>query len=524
MQQISAAERVGFQASASWRPTIEGFAITVAVFIGLYWMTGLSLVDTWARTGMFRYAFLIFPISAWLVWGKRKELAAAQEPAVCLWALVLLGGVVFASFLGRITNVDIVQHAAFVATFPVLVLLFFGTGVTRALLFPLAYLVFAIPAGHSAVQPLQHITAVMSVHLLQWTGVPVLLQDSHYILTPSTAWEVAEACSGIRFFTACTAIGSLFAYLFFTSYWRRAIFIIASMIVPIIANGLRVYFTILIGETFGLKYAQGTDHLIFGWQFFGTVLFLLLLVGWFLREPPPEEPAPKSEDTRLHAPGWKQVFPAGLAAVAILLSAPAWAYISQPAISAAPPVNIALTEAGGWTRQGDLDSFAWQPSFGGVDVVAAGRYAGSGSHVSLYAGKYVGAQVRGHDLLAYDNTLFDSGRWRVGETGRRQISLPGGHKQIVREVVLQNAAGERLVWYWYSVNGSPFTSPVHVRASQAWEQLRGATLKSSVIAVSTPMSKGQRQSSEAALEHFVRAMVPQLERKLAAAPSPGASS
>ncbi|HET6724910.1 MAG TPA: exosortase A [Gammaproteobacteria bacterium] len=525
MQQISAAERITFQGAASWRTALGGFGITTVLFIGLYWMTGLSLVETWARTGMFRYAFLIFPISAWLVWGKRKDLAVAHNPAICLWALIPLAAVAFGWFLGRITNVDLVQHVAFVATFPILVLLFFGTGVARALLFPLVYLLFAIPAGHSAVQPLQHVTAQISVHLLQWTGMPVLLYDNHYILTPSIPrpWEVAEACSGIRFFTACTAIGSLFAYLFFVSYWRRAAFIFASMIVPIIANGLRVYFTILIGETFGLKYAQGTDHMIFGWQFFGTVLFLLLLVGWFLREPPAEEAAPKPAESHPAAPGFKQVLMAGVAAAVVFAAAPAWAFISQPAISAAPPVRVTVNQIGGWTQQGDLNSIIWQPSFSGADAIVAGRYAGDDTVVSLYASKYVGAQVRGHDLLAYENVLFDSDRWHAGERRQRRIPLPDGSSQIVGEVVLQNAGRQRLMWYWYDVDGSQFTSPSRVRAWQAWEQLRGVALKSSVIAVSTPIEADQRASAEAALTDFVQAVAPQVERQLAAA-SRGSSS
>ncbi|HET7586548.1 MAG TPA: exosortase A [Gammaproteobacteria bacterium] len=522
MQQISVTERVAFQGAASWRPAIEGFAVTAVAFIGLYWMTGLSLVDTWARTGMFRYAFLIFPISAWLVWSKRKDLAAEQEPAICLWALIPLAGIVFVWFLGRITNVDVVQQSAFVATFPVLVLLFFGVGVTRALLFPLVYLVFAIPAGQSAVGPLQTLTAAMSVKFLQWSDVPVLL-EGHFITTPWMVAHVAHACSGIRFLTACTAVGSLFAYLFFTSYWRRAVFIFASMIVPIVANGLRVYFTILIGGTFGLEYAQGTDHMIFGWQFFGSVLFLLLLAGWFLREPPPAEPVPTPVNDRARAPGLKQVLGAAIGAVVVLAAAPAWAFLSQPAISNSPSAMIALDQVSGWTRQGDLSALAWRPSFDGADLVTGGRYAQNGAPVSLYAGKYVGAQVHGHDLLAYENALFDPDRWSVGETRQRVIRLPDGSSQKVRELVLQNAGEQRLVWYWYSIGGREFTSPVRVRAWQAWEQLRGATLESSVIAVSAPVETGHREQAEATLQTFVRAVAPQIEQNMAAA-SRGASS
>ncbi len=153
------------------------------------------------------------------------------------------------------------------------------------LAFPLAYLVvFAVPWGDGLVGPLQDITAHFAVRALELTGTPVLL-NGREIITPSAVWMVADACSGVKFFIACSALGCLYAYLMYQRWWKRVVFVALAAVVPVIANGLRVYFTILIGDTWGLKYATGTDHMIFGWQFFGTVLVLLLLVGWFFRDP-----------------------------------------------------------------------------------------------------------------------------------------------------------------------------------------------------------------------------------------------
>jgi exosortase A len=499
--------------AVAWRPALVAFGLLLALFLGVFWSTGLSLVATWARTGMFRYAFLIFPISAWLVWRKRDELAALYEPTVCPWALALLFGAMFTWFIGWMVNVNLLMHVAFIATFPIMVLLIFGARVFRALLFPMIYLVFAIPAGHSAVLPLQQITAAMSVQLLQWTGVPVLLQGGHFIFTPSTSWKVAEACSGIRFFTACTAIGSLFAYLFFTSYWRRAAFIVASMIVPIVANGLRVYFTILIGETFGLKYAQGTDHIVFGWQFFGTVLFLLLLVGWFLRQPP-EEPETAPRGTAGRGSGLKPVLAAAVAGAVVLVAAPAWAAIDSAAVTPGTR-HLIFDGAGHWTRQGNLFAKVWSPRFSGADRVIAGRYAGGGrEHGSLFAARYFGAQIKDHDMLAYWNTFYDKDRWRATATRHRVIEFGDSKRWTVQEMVLRHGQSRRLVWYWYNINGLGETEPVWVRAHQAWNQLRGKSLVSSVVALSVAFPRGGKANAVADLRDFARATVPSLRQKL----------
>lgn len=508
MNHVNSVEQITVRSKSSWRLSLDGFAVVAVAFIALYWTTGYSLVATWARTGMFQYAFLIFPISGWLIWRQRHELAATHEPSVCIAAMPLLAATVFVWLLGRIANVDVLQHAAFVATLPVLVLVFFGVSVARALMFPLVYLIFAIPAGQSAVGPLQTVTATMSVKFLQWSGVPVLL-NGHFITTPWMVAHVAEACSGIRFFLACTALGSLFAYLMFTSYWRRFAFIVASMIVPIIANGLRVYFTILIGGTFGLQYAEGTDHLIFGWQFFGTVLFLLFLAGWFLREPPQEIESRGAVDGSTPIP-WPRMLAAVAGTLAVLVAATASAaWMQRGAIAKTGPAIIALAAPQGWTAS--AGGFDWQPRFAGADRRLAAHYTDGSRQVMLFAAAYSGAQINGHDLLAYENGLFDRDRWSIGDSRIRTVTLTGGSTFAARQLVLQSRFGRRMVWYWYRVDDRRLTDKAWVRGWQAWEQLNGASLNSAVVAIATDFPRGEAPRAAATLEHFLRAVYPRLE-------------
>ena len=61
--------------------------------------------------------------------------------------------------------------------------------------------------------------------------------------------------------------------------------------VPVIANGLRAYMIVMIGHLSGMKLAVGVDHIIYGWLFFGLVMFLMFWIGNFWRED--ESPAPE---------------------------------------------------------------------------------------------------------------------------------------------------------------------------------------------------------------------------------------
>ncbi len=76
--------------------------------------------------------------------------------------------------------------------------------------------------------------------LLHLFGVPavsngVLIHAGRYY------FEVAEACSGAKFVIAMLAFGVLVANVCFVSWRRRIGFMVAALVVPVIANGLRAF-------------------------------------------------------------------------------------------------------------------------------------------------------------------------------------------------------------------------------------------------------------------------------------------
>jgi hypothetical protein len=62
-------------------------------------------------------------------------------------------------------------------------------------------------------------------------------------------------------------------------------------VVPVIANGLRAYMIVMIGHLSGMALATGVDHLIYGWLFFGLVMFIMFWIGSYWREDTAAAPA-----------------------------------------------------------------------------------------------------------------------------------------------------------------------------------------------------------------------------------------
>lgn len=468
-----------------WRIHI-GFAVAAVCFFALYAGSFWSLVSIWLHDGTFQYAFLIVPVCIALVWSRRAALRRVT-PAPRVSGLVLVAGLCAFWLAGALANVDLVRQIAVVAMIPSLVFTFYGWPVVYALLFPLAYLYFTLPIGGSLVSPLQTITAHISVTVLKWTGVPVLF-SGHYITTPVSTWYVANACSGIKFFIATTAIGLLYANLFYRSWPRRIVFVVAAMIVPVIANGLRVYFTILIGETFGLQYATGTDHLIFGWQFFGTVLVLLFLAGWPWHETTALDKSRHAgwSGRRYRLPGKSGVALLCAAAVVFIVLAPILMYVTAArATPAGQPVALSLP-----AKMAGLQQLAAGEGVDGPGTVfqhangyAQASFGSSGRGVRVYVALYTDGPSEGHELLTFGNRVYDPGDWQA-----RDYAVPGGPGPV-RELRLESRRGNArwLIWYWYRAGEHVTTSRVKVKAWQALGRLLGGARDTAVIALATPV-------------------------------------
>jgi len=497
-----AAKEAGISVRTSgWQLAATAFAIAVAVLVASYWQTVESLVWVWGHDGTYQYAFLIFPLSLWVAFTLRDQVRA-NSPVPSVLGVVMVGALVFVWYAGSLLDINLAQHFAFVALFPALAFACWGWRAVWVLAFPLGYLVvFAVPWGNGMVGPLQDITARFAVHALELTGTPVLL-NGREIITPSATWMVENACSGVKFFAACTALGCLYGYLMYHRWWKRVIFVALSAVVPIIANGLRVYFTVLIGETWGMHYATGTDHMVFGWQFFGTVLVLLLLAGWFFRDRPVAPEPPIVSGNRYHG-ARSLVWPA---AIAVLVAGPMAAMaLTSPAYS--ETVRLTVPAVPGWDGT-QAPANGWRPSFAGAagQVEASYRSEADATVVDLYHAVYTGRPRQGHSLITFGNDVYDPAKSRVLSEGRLRVDLAQGRSTPAGELRMAGPAGSRLVWYWYCVDARCTQSPVWTKLLQAWDVLRGHVPRSSVWALSSVIADGNTSRARARIRAFARSI------------------
>jgi exosortase A len=411
----------------AWRRALPPLAL-VLVAVGLFFFESFHGMERiWARSDTFAHAYVVPPIALWLMWRQRAALAL-QLPSPTPWLLLPFGLLVLAWLVGQLVAVNALTQLAATALLVLTVPLVLGVRVALVILFPLAYLFFAVPIGEFMIPPLMQATADFTVAALRLSGIPVYREGLQFMI-PSGSWSVVEACSGVRYLMASFMVGSLFAYLNYRSTKRRVIFALVSLAVPILANWLRAYMIVMLGHFSGNTLAVGVDHLIYGWVFFGIVIGVMFLVGARWAEPLPAPggtaAVPPNESSRGVARLGVTAAAAGLILLVPHLVTAHFERQGRQAASA-PLALGALPGTEDTTVTGTLE-----PVFLNPTATALRSYGFGGQVVTVHVG-YYRHQGYGRKLVSSQNYLVgsDDKRWRRTAQG----------------VSVQRVAGQSTAW------------------------------------------------------------------------------
>ena len=242
----------------------------------------VAAVMTWDASTAYNHCILIIPITLYLLWDRRLDLAGIPPrpmPVAVLAGLPLALVWLLAERLGIMEGRQLVA----ISFVELLFLAVLGKRLWWAVAGPLLYLYFLVPFGAFLTPRLQDFTTWFIRHGLDVLGIPAFI-DGYIIEIPQGTFFVAEACAGLRFLIASIAFGCLYALVMYRSPMRRGVFIIVSMIVPIIANGFRGLGIVYLGYLLGSAQAAAADHIIYGWIFFSAVILLLIALGLPFRQ------------------------------------------------------------------------------------------------------------------------------------------------------------------------------------------------------------------------------------------------
>lgn len=498
---------VPMAAQQRWRHAWPALFLSLAWISFLYRDAAVSMVMIWSRSETFMHGFLVVPIVLWLVWRQRLAIAARMpEPMISAYLLVVFAGLAWA--LGELAFTNALTQLAFVALLVLAVPCVLGSSITRLVVFPLGFMFFSVPLGEFLLPQLMEWTATFTVFGLRMSGVPVYREGLNFVI-PSGNWSVVEACSGVRYLIASVTVGSIFAHLNYRSRKRRTMFVLVSILVPLFANWVRAYMIVMLGHLSGNKIAVGVDHLIYGWVFFGAVIFLMFVIGARWAEP---EPVIASHEPEVL--GAKQAVTVGklwgvTATLAVLVALPPIAlwFVERDSSAAFVSFTEPTTIGSRW-RIAPAAALDFKPAFQNPTAKIHANYVFQGQTVGLYVGFYRGQDYQ-HKLVASDNVLVVSKdpRWALISSGEKAVAF-GNDWHAVDTSELRGAPLTKsdletrlLVWKIYWINGTLTASDYLAKLYGALNRLMGRGDDSAVIVVYAP--KGMRGEGEAKLESFL---------------------
>jgi exosortase len=247
----------------------------------LYAPTLKLLVWQWYNDADYSHGFLVPILSAYLIWARRDKLRSIpRNPSI--WGMVVVLFSIGVMYLGSLGAENSLARLSFIGVICGLIVYFVGSKALRAMAFPIAFLLFAIPMPtvvyNEIVFPLQFIASKFATGTLEMLNLFPIMREGNVLILPGMRLEVVEACSGIRSLMSLLALAAGYGYVVERSVAVRWFMVLAMVPLAIVSNGLRIMITAIMAHYIGPKAAEGFMHEFSGWVIFvvATILFLAL--------------------------------------------------------------------------------------------------------------------------------------------------------------------------------------------------------------------------------------------------------
>lgn len=485
----------------AWAPTLLAIGVAAAAFGAAFSHEIAGAVAVWIGSTAYNHCFLVLPMAAFLLWDRRPIIAGLQ-PRPALWPLFAMIPVALVWVTAAFLDILEGEQLAAMVLFEILLLSLVGFRTYRALLGPFLFLFFLVPFGAFLVPTLQRWTTAMAVIGLQLVHIPVFA-NGFVIEIPEGTFEVAQACAGLRFLIASIVFGCFFSLVVYRSWFRRLAFILASFVVPILANGARAFGLIALAHIAGSATAIETDHILYGWLFFSLVTLLLIGLGIGFRD---RGSTPAIETITGACPSTLRS--GGVAVLGVVLAATGPASLSildgmRPTSVTEVPASLAPVGAA-WTAAPRLAG-GWRPTGAGALRRSFRRYTDGAAAVSQFVAAYP-LHARNGQLTTTVSRIANETTWHVLARHRRRVRVDD-RVLTVEETEIGGKGQRRLVWWFYLIGRRTTASRLAVKLFEARAVFEGGPGFGAYVALSTIID-GPLADARTRLARFLQVMRP----------------
>jgi len=202
-----------------------------------------------------------------------------------LWGMVPIVFSVVLIIVGELGSVRALMFVGIWGSVVGLCVMLYGKR-ARQLAFPLFILFFIVPLPPFVNQvltfKLKMAASKLSVLMLRAVGVVVLL-EGNIIDVGVEKLQVADACSGLRYFMPMILMAVLVAYFFVKGRWRWTVLLLLIVPLSIFINAVRIWMSALFVVNGHPELAHNLFHDFSGWLMFMIAGAILVAVALILR-------------------------------------------------------------------------------------------------------------------------------------------------------------------------------------------------------------------------------------------------
>jgi exosortase C (VPDSG-CTERM-specific) len=298
MQSLSDKASLAAVSSSSAKPVSPGtlrFRVFFLLSAALALCFGVPLYDVvrLALTTEIHSHILLIPfISLYLLNLRRAHLPKPQAGpiAICLVATVVPAALLSAPLIFPTISASTLLSLRVLSAwifFLILTAAVLGLPFFRAVIFPLCYLIFAIPLPDSVIDHLETVSKIASTEAyaaMMDITQSTYLRNGFVFALPGLTIEVAQECSGIRSSLVLFIVSILAANLFLTTTWRRVLFCLFVIPLGILRNGFRIWTLSFLSVQWDPSVIHSPLHHKGGPLFFALSLIPFTLVLAWLRK------------------------------------------------------------------------------------------------------------------------------------------------------------------------------------------------------------------------------------------------
>jgi exosortase len=413
-----------------------------------YSFSWLSFPAVWLANRS--HGFVIAALCAWLIWRDRTLLAQRGTPFPP--ALLALLGLSLVWFVGVVVSAQVV----YLSVMPLLVLSWvlaiYGEESAKVAAPIAAAFSLALPIWEALIWPLQQLTVFVNGVALKAVGLKAVISGES-ISIPSGTLVVADSCAGLNFLLIGLTVSVAHSLLFVGSFPTRVRLIVTATIISLVANWVRVFGLVVVAHATQMKSPLMQDHSTYGWIIFAIalVVFFWLAARIERRDRDMSRPvatsaenAPCATDLATFAPG------AVIAATCAAVFGPLlFLLISAIPVSTSTEARFpGIAQGSSWTTvtAAGAAPAPWTPAYSGASEMQI-QQTGSPSEVVQLNHLVYRARRQGAELISAGNRIAPDSLMIED----RYIGPLDSRARIVRQAVVRQPGGLRLIWYWYRV-------------------------------------------------------------------------